>query len=113
MSNPKNITIDLGGVKRRLVWGPTARYRLGTLPRPPRAEDLTDERKFTSAFISLLWAAIQNNSDLADPEAVAEALPEDVKALQEIRKQFWKLFPTGDQEKNAGSSTPGPSPASS
>jgi len=113
MPPPKPITIKLAGITRKLAWNKTAEYNLGTLPRPPAMHDMLDDRKAASAFIGILWAAIQNGDDLPNPQAVAEALPDDSEALAEIKRQFWKMFPKGDDPKKADGSTPAPSPASS
>jgi len=75
--------------------------------------DLLDTRKASSAFVSILWAAIQNGDDLPGPAAVAEALPDDAEELGAIREKFWGIFPKDDDPKNAVGSTPAPSPASS
>lgn len=55
---------------REILWGDVARYRLGTLTRPPELQDLKNPRKCYSAMLGILWAALQDSEDMTGPEAL-------------------------------------------
>ena len=105
MAKPIQFKVEIAGVEQPIAWGNRAMYRLGTLPAPPTFSDLRDPRKNVSAFVGLLWCALQDSAAYASPEALAEALPlDDAEAMAALLAEFAKAIAHHtDQKKSSGS----------
>lgn len=101
-------------VPRRLRFSNRAVYRVGTLDKPLALSDLSNRKRSQAALFQWVWAcldgddakAFETPEDLADA-VKSEQLPELYKALSEA------IQLSQPSEKNADSSTPSHSPASS
>jgi hypothetical protein len=120
MSNPpmKMFTTVLLDTPRKIRWSNRAKFRLGSLDKPLDLPGTGNARKGIKAITALsqwLWACLFEEHPFTTPEELSEYVSEDNFAdLQATLIQCVNLgLQPPKDSKNADSSTPSPSPASS
>jgi hypothetical protein len=111
----KMFTTVMLDVPRRIRFSNRALYRVGNLERPLDLSDLRKPKRAFAALAQWLWACLDEPPDcpLRTPEDVAEAIrPERIAELMTTLGDAIRMTQP-KEEKNADSSTPSPSPASS
>lgn len=112
MKNAMFTKVQIGDKAYPIRYSNRAAYRIGIQDKPTSLSDLRNKKRATAALIQWVWAC------LIDEGAAAFETPEDLAAAVSDG-QLPDLFEALSQAiylstpKNADSSTPAPSPASS
>lgn len=114
MSGELTVRAVIGEHIVELRYSNRARYRIGTLDRPLLLSDINKPKRGFAALAQWLWACLHGDSakHFETPDDLAAALKDDqVQAAIDALGQAIAL--SVPSAKNADSSTPKPSPASS
>lgn len=104
--------VQIGDVVVPIRYSNRATYRVGSLERPLPLSALSDKRRASAVVIQWIWACLEEEglAKFPTPEHVGDAVRTDqLQTLLDALQQAVEL----SQPKNASSSTPVPSPASS
>lgn len=110
---PVSITLDR---PRQIAFTQRALFRMGSLPAPFEFDDLQRPRKSYAALVAWVWACLvpADAADFPAPEDLAAHIPPQREVCRQLASQLAEAINAGSSEqKNAPSSTPGTSPASS
>lgn len=102
--------------ERSIAFTQRALFRMGTLPAPFEFGDLGKPRKSYAALVAWVWACLvpADAADFPTPEDLAVHVPVKGDVCRALAGQLADAINAGTAEpKNAASSTPPPSPASS
>lgn len=102
--------------ERSIAFTQRALFRMGTLPAPFEFGDLSKPRKSYAALVAWIWACLvpQDAADFPTPEDLANHVPIRGDVCRVIANKLADAINAGTAApKNAESSTPLPSPASS
>lgn len=98
----------------RIRFSNRALYRIQTLDKPFDLPDIYKPKRTLAALSQWIWACLDEENPFETPDQVAEVI--DLNRVQEIVAALIQCVQLGQPKKNAknaDSSTPSPSPASS